>query len=464
MQIPILSGIAGNGPGFDVARPVNLTPYITETGISKGFFRSAAGIVDYATGPGLDRGGILWNGTHYRVMGTALVSVGGGTVTTLGDVGNGGPCVFTYSFDRLAIASGGRLYYWDGAALAQVTDPDLGIVEDVVWVDGYFMFTDGVTIGVTDLNDPFAVNPLRYGSSEGDPDRIVALFKGAGEVYALNRNTIEAFQNVGGTGFPFARVDTAMIQKGVVARDARCAYLQTFAFVGSGRGEQLRVYLAGQGVATPISDRNVDDSLAALNPAELALLLIEARIVPGATELLLHLPNVTLVYHPELSQQAGEQIWTELTSSPDCEGVYRLRRQVLSDEGWIGGDPLSGRLGRIDTTLTTHYGTAPGWRFDTPLIYNDGAACELHSLELVGTFGIVPPGIEPRVFHSWTINGRTWSQERSTSLGTAGQYTKRPVWLQNGIVRNWRGLRFRGLLYAPVSFARLEAQIEALAW
>lgn len=464
MQIPILSGIAGNGPGFDVARPVNLTPFITETGISQGFFRTAAGIVEHANGPGFDRGGILWNGVHYRVMGTKLVRVGAASVTILGDVGTGGPVVLTYSFDRLAIASGGRLYYWDGTTLAQVTDPDLGVVIDVIWVDGYFMVTDGVNIAVTELNDPFAVNPLKYGSSEGDPDPIIALFKGPGEVYALNRNTIEAFQNRGGNGFPFARVDTAMILKGAVGRDARCGYLQTFAFVGSGRDEQLRVYLAGQGLAVPISDRNVDDALAALTPEQQAALVIESRVVPGSSELLVHLPTTTLVYHRELSEIAGRSIWTERTSSPDCVGLYRLQRQVWTDDGWIGGDPSAARLGRIDQAVSTHYGDAPGWRFDTPLIYNDGAAAILNALELVGTFGVLPLGIDPRVFHSWTTNGSTWSQERATSLGTAGQYAKRPIWLQNGIVRNWRGLRFRGLAYAPTSFARLEAQVEPLAW
>jgi hypothetical protein len=105
-----------------------------------------------------------------------------------------------YSFDRLAIASGGRLYYWNGT-LTQVTDPDLGVVLDVVWVDGYFMTTDGESLVVTELSDPTQVNPLKYGSSEVDPDPVVALLKLRNEVYALNRNTIEVFDNVGGEFF-----------------------------------------------------------------------------------------------------------------------------------------------------------------------------------------------------------------------------------------------------------------------
>jgi hypothetical protein len=202
MQIPILSGIfTDNGPDFRTSYPVNLVPTPKQSGISTGYLRPGDGIVANGTGPGADRGGINWRGELYRVMGTKLVEISSaGVVTILGDVG--GPVdelvTFDYSFNELAIASGGRLYYWDGVTLVQVTDPDLGVVLDVVWVDGYFMTTDGEFLVVTELVDPTQVNPLKYGSSEVDPDPVVALLKLRNEVYALNRNTIEVFDNIGG--------------------------------------------------------------------------------------------------------------------------------------------------------------------------------------------------------------------------------------------------------------------------
>src|SRR5690606_10602327 len=107
--------------------------------------------------------------------------------------------------------SGGDLYYWDGVALTQMTDPDLGFVVTVMWIDGYFMVTDGFTVAVTELNDPFSIDPLKYGSSEVDPDPIVAFRKIRGEAYFVNANTTENQQNVGGNGFPFARNPGGMI-------------------------------------------------------------------------------------------------------------------------------------------------------------------------------------------------------------------------------------------------------------
>jgi len=147
-----------------------------QTGISAGYLRPADGIVEAGTGPGINRGGINWNGSLYRVMGTKLVEIAeDNTVTEIGDVGSGDRVTFDYGFTYLAVASGGRLYLYDGTTLTQVTDADLGTVLDVVWVDGYYMTTDGEFLVVTDLDDPFAVNPLKYGSSEADPEKLILL-------------------------------------------------------------------------------------------------------------------------------------------------------------------------------------------------------------------------------------------------------------------------------------------------
>ena len=111
-----MNGIySDNTPELRTSYPVNLVPVPKVSGISNGFLRPGDGIVSNGTGPGIDRGGINWQNVLYRVMGTKLVEISSaGAVTVLGDVG--GPVTelvtFDYSFDVLAIASGGRLYYW----------------------------------------------------------------------------------------------------------------------------------------------------------------------------------------------------------------------------------------------------------------------------------------------------------------------------------------------------------------
>jgi hypothetical protein len=467
MQIPILNGIyTDNGPDIRTSYPVNLVPVPKKSGISNGFLRPGDGLVANGTGPGIDRGGINWNGTCYRVMGTKLVTVASnGAVTVLGDVGGPVNTLVTmdYSFDRLAIASGGRLYYWNGA-LTQVTDPDLGVVLDVVWVDGYFMTTDGNNLVVTELTDPTQVNPLKYGSSEVDPDPVVALLKLRNEVYALNRNTIEVFDNVGGDFFPFQRIDGAQIQKGVIGTHGCCVYLETVAFLGSGRNEQPGIYLGANAQAQKISTQEIDMLLLNYTEAQLATVKLEARNDKNHQHLYVHMPDRTIVYDAAASEALGEQVWFTLTTSQVGFSQYRARNLVWAYDKWLVGDPQSSTIGYMVQDIGSHWGQIVRWEFGTLIAYNEGNGAIFNELELVALTGRVALGVDPIISTSYSVDGMAWSQDRPIRVGTTGSTKKRLAWFQQGHMLNWRIQRFRGDTQAHLSFARLEAQIEALAY
>lgn len=469
MQIPILNGIyADNGPDLRTSYPVNLVPVPKESGISKGFLRPGDGIVANGTGPGIDRGGINWNGVCYRVMGTKLVTVASnGAVTVLGDVGGPVNTLVTmdYSFDRLAIASGGRLYYWSPSlGLIQVTDPDLGVVLDVVWVDGYFMTTDGTSLIVTDLTDPTQVNPLKYGSSEVDPDPVVALLKLRNEVYALNRNTIEVFDNVGGDFFPFQRIDGAQVQKGVIGTFGCCVFVEMIAFLGSGRNEEPGIYLGGNAQSQKISTQEIDQLLLNYTEVQLATVKLEARNDRAHQHLYVHLPDRTIVYDAAASAELGEQVWFTLTTSTVGFSQYRARNLVWAYDKWLVGDPQSSAIGYLVDNIGTHWGQIVRWEFGTLIVYNESNGAIFNELELVSLTGRVALGIDPIITTSYSVDGVAWSQDRPLRVGTTGNTTKRLAWFQQGHMRNWRIQRFRGDSDAHISFVRLEAQIEPLAF
>ena len=468
MQIPILNGIyTDNTPELRTAYPVNLVPVPKQSGISNGFLRPGDGIVANGTGPGIDRGGINWQGSCYRVMGTKLVEVSSmGTVTVLGDVG--GPTdqlvTFDYSFDELAIASGGRLYYWDGTTLTQVTDPDLGVVLDVVWVDGYFMTTDGEFLIVTELNDPTQVNPLKYGSSEVDPDPVVALLKLRNEVYALNRNTIEVFDNVGGELFPFARIDGAQIQKGVVGTQACCVFIERIAFLGSGRNEAPGIYVGAAATAQKISTQEIDNLLLNYTEVQLATVKLEARNDKNHQHLYVHLPDRTVVYDASASEALGEQVWFTLVTTVVGFAQYRARNMVWAYDKWLVADPQSTTIGYFVQDTGHHWGQQVRWEFGTLIVYNESNGAIFNELELVSLTGSIALGKNPQISTSYSLDGKSYSQEKFISVGTIGNTKKRLAWFQQGHMRNWRIQRFRGDSDAHVSFVRLEAQIEALAY
>jgi hypothetical protein len=468
MQIPILSGIfTDNGPDLRTSYPVNLVPTPKQSGISNGYLRPADGIVANGTGPGADRGGINWQGQLYRVMGTKLVEIlSSGAVTILGDVGGpeGELVTFDYSFDLLAIASGGRLYYWDGSTLAQVTDPDLGVVLDVVWVDGYFMTTDGEFLVVTELTDPFAINPLKYGSSEVDPDPVVALLKLRNEVYALNRNTIEVFDNIGGDLFPFQRIDGAQIQKGVIGTFACCVYEETIAFLGSGRNESPGIYLGANATAKKISTQEVDEILLQFTEEQLATVKLEARNDRAHQHLYIHLPDRTLVYDSAASQTLQDYVWFTLVSTVVGFAAYRARNLVWAYDKWLVGDPQSSNIGYLVDTIGSHWGEQVRWEFGTLIVYNEGKGAIFYEMELVTLTGRVALGIDPQISTSYSLDGLSFSQEKFIKVGTIGNTSKRLAWFQQGHMRNFRIQKFRGDSDSHISFVRLEAKIEGLAY
>ena len=465
MQIPIINGIyTDNAPSIRTSYPVNLVPVPKKSGISNGYLRPGDGIVSNGTGTGIDRGGINWNGICYRVMGTKLVTVASnGTVTTLGDVGNGGLVTLDYSFDRLAVQSGGRFYYWNGT-LTQVTDPDLGTVLDFCWVDGYFMTTDGEFLIVTELNDPTQVNPLKYGSSEIDPDPVVALLKLRNEVYALNRNTIEVFDNVGGELFPFQRIEGAQIQKGVIGTHGCCVFADSVAFLGSGRNEAPGIYIGANATAQKLSTQEIDIVLQGYTEVQLATVKLEARNDKSHEHLYVHLPDRTLVYDAMASAAMQEQVWYTLTSAIVGFAQYRARNFVYAYDKWLVGDTLSNQIGYFVENISSHWGLMVRWEFGTLIVYNDTNGALFNRLELVALTGRVALGLNPAISTSYSLDGQTWSQDRSIRVGSLGNTLKRLVWLQQGNMRNWRIQRFKGDSQAHITMARLEAQLEPLAY
>lgn len=465
MKVPILSGVFVDAdPGVRIAYPTNLQPVAQPSGVSDSFLKPGDGIVSDGTGPGVDRGGILWNDVCYRVMGSKLVSVSSaGTVTTLGEVGGSKSLVtLDYSFDRLAIACNEDLFYWDGTTLTQVTDSDLGKVIDMKWIDGYFMTTDGENLVVTELADPTLVSATKYGSSEIDPDPIEAILKLRNEIYALNRYTIEIFYNVGGSGFPFARKEGAQIQKGCVGTHACCVYLETIAFVGSGRNEQIGVYIGSNSVANKVSTLEIDRLLENYTEAELAQIKVEARNDKVSQLLYIHLPDRTVVYDHASSTLFSAPVWFILSSAIGDVGIYRARNFVYGYGSWLVGDPSSSAVGHLSDTVGTHWGSAVTWSFHTAIVYNDAMGAIFNYLELIALTGQIALGASPSISTSYSIDGRTWSQDKSILAGKIGDRAKRLAWFSQGFMRRFRIQRFTGDSSAHVTFLALEARLEPL--
>jgi hypothetical protein len=476
----VLSGLGTDERGdLRTSYPVNLIPVPYENELSRGYLRPAEGIVEQAAGtaPGVDRGGHVWNGEAYRVLGTSFCRISaGGVVTVLGTVANDGlRAQFDNSFDKLAIASGGTLFYWDGATLTTVTDTDLGRANDVLFVDGYFMTTDGTSLVVTELNDPFAVDPLKYGSAEQDPDRVQAVLKVRNEPVAVGRFTLEFLTNVGGDGFPFQRVDGALVKKGAIGTNACCVHStesgDAVAFVGSGknegRGEPPSVYVGVNGSVGRIATQEIDTILQGYTEGVLAAeCVVESRVERGHEWIYVHLPDRTLVYDNATSRAVGEPVWFVLTTTLDSTtfAQYAARSFLWCYDKWLCADPTSAHIGYMTREVGEHYGDKVWWGFDTALLHNRTRGGQINELELVALNGRVALDADPIISTQHSIDGLTWSNERQIYSGRRGQRNKRLAWRQLGNWRSYRIQRFRGDTQSFLSFLCLEVTAEGLTF
>ena len=468
MQIPIISGIYTDADAdFRISYPINMRPVVQDTGVAAGYLRPVEGATQIGSaGPGVSRGAINWNGVHYRVMGAQLCSIDvSGVITQLGSVGDDGKQVtMTYSFDYLAIASNEDLFLYDGATLTQVTDVALGTVLDVVWVDGYFMTTDGEFLIITELGDPFTVNPLKYGSSEIDPDPVVGLVKLRNEIYAVNRYTIEVFDNVGGQLFPFQRIDSAQIQRGALGTHCAIVYEEVLAFLGSAPGESPGVYMAANGSSKKISSREIDEVLATYTEAELEDVVMETVNDKSHSLLWIRLPDRTIAYDLKSTQSVGQPVWYTMSSGTlAVPATYRPIDVIWCYDKWQCGDLDSFNLGNLDDTVSSHFGDTISWEFGTRIVYNESRGALFHSLELVSLTGRAPSGESPVISTAYSLDGRTWSQERIIDAGELGDRLKRLIWRRQGNMRNMRMQRFRGDSKAYLAVNRLEVELEALS-
>ena len=464
MQIPVMNGVYANDlSDFRTSYPINLIPVPKEEGISNGYLRPADGIDQFSVIDGLDRGGINWDGDCYRVCGTNLVKVlNDGSIQVIGDVGGSGQCSFDYSFDYLAIRSSSRLYLYNKTDLKQVTDGDLGQIKDVVWIDGYFMVTDGEFLIVTELLDPFQVNALKYGSSEIDPDPVLALQKLNNEVYSIGRYTIEVYDNIGGELFPLQRIEGAVIQKGTVGTYTCCKFMDALAFIGSGRNEPVAIWIGATGQAQRISNREIEQTLHEFTEAELSSCLVETLMQDGHQWLYIHLPNQTLVYDAAASQATSQPVWFKLSSGLELS-QYNAKNHVWCYDKWIVGHASLNKLGTTTNKHSNHYDQVVGWEFGTTIVYNESRGAIFHQIELICLTGNVDFKKNPTISTQYSVNGVLWSQPKFIYSGELGDRAKRLVWFQQGHMRNWRIQKFNGTSDSRLSIARLEVQLEPLA-
>ena len=398
-----------------------------------------------------NRGIHVKNDILYFVNGESLYSLddnGDGTFgyTSLGTVTGSDPVSMADNGTQLMIlVPGGDGYIYNedaGTPFQTITDVGFkanGDPQIVVFIDSYFVCTtDSKTFISSAPNDGLSWDALDAGTAEADPDIIRSAFVFKNELFILGSETVEVFQTVGGTGFPFQRIEGFIIPKGISAPFAIVATTNSFMFLGAGANESPALWLfTGNGVEK-VSTTAIDNLLSDLTDAEAQQVIGVSYAEAGAYFSGFSLPDTDL-YYDSISGR-----WHERKTFD--EGQLTGWRVGFLGQAYgrtVVGDSIDGRIGELDRDLYTEYDNTILRRIRTQPFANLGNAIFVPSLELTMESGVGDLVTEdPLVRMRTSDDARTYSSELSRKIGKMGEYFKRCIWRRLGRIPRFRIFEF----------------------
>lgn len=455
LTIPIIGGdqVLSNADYAD-AIPINMLAVIRDIKGNPGYLISHDGLTQTHTGQGIDRGALFnerW-GRSFRVSGEKLIEIVGATAPVLGDIPGADRVRTAYGFNSTMTVASGSAYRYDGTTLTLMTDSDFGSPIDVVWIDQYYVFTDGETIYHTDIGNETSINPLKFATSELSPDKTKAVGRTQDNLLiAINRYTTEYFVDQANDNFAFTRINQKAVNCGIVSTGGWIEIGGRVYMLGGAKGEPVTFKLLGAGQAETAATDYIERIINSYSEADLSTAYLEGRSRARDQLVYIQLPNHTLLYNVFIANKFGPQYaWSELRSGEDawraCNGVYDTNLGY-----WLFGDKLGTTIGKLDDTLASHYGASVTSQFQTALIPMESISVSELELNVVSGYGE-----DTALFVSTTQNGSYHGAEWTKYIAMALMYNYRYIVRRVGYVRKQIGLKFRSLNKAKINVSGLK--------
>ena len=218
--------------GQDTGRLINMYTEGSERGLS---LKSMPGLISTATlGSGrvramestadgiyacVDGQFVLWNGSTVSVVGSLP-----NTATTMARVGS-----------QIGVAAGGQFFIWDGTTLSPVGGQAFSQIGSVDSIDQTFLLTqaDGQAYAYSSAGDGKTFDALDFASAEYAPDNLQRVIVVGGLIWFLGAETVEPWQNAGSADLPFTRVQSTILEKGLLSSEAAGVLDNTMMWVSS---------------------------------------------------------------------------------------------------------------------------------------------------------------------------------------------------------------------------------------
>lgn len=386
----------------------------------------------------------------YRVTKTQPV-VGDPTynIQNIGSVGGGrGRVSMAENGTQLIIVNDeGDGYIYAPPTFTPITDAGFkanGKPENVVYLDRYFIVsTDEKKAIISAVGDGTNWNAIDFISAEADPDDVVAPFVHRNQLYLLGSTTTEQFQNIGGAGVPFRRVNGFVVPTGCSAPKSVVNVGDAVYWVGRGQNEKAGVWVFTGGAPAKVSTTAIENELHTLSESQLNSIFAYAYSQKGNIFVHFTTPFHTFIYNPVT------QRWHERSSEITTETGNRVTERcriadvvnVFND--LLVGDLKDGRIGILESDIYEEYGEFLISQFTTVPLQDMSNSFSIPEVELLCETGVGDNDTpDPKVRMEISRDGVQWENPRTRSLGARGDRSIRPIWYKNGRISAQAALRF----------------------
>lgn len=385
-----------------------------------------AGIKSFATiTESPQRAAITLNGTLYSVAGDTFYSVNSaGTPTSIGTLTGTGNVDIGKNTSQIAILVEPDLWVFDGATLTQVSDADFTSrgAKRMAVMDSYgaFIEPDSGRWFICDLDDFTVYDPLDFATAEGAPDNLLSIESNNRQFVLIGEDSIELWDNVGGSGFPFERIPNGFIENGCGAANATCTADNTVYYIDQDR---LARRLEGN-VPRRISHDGVEQQWQGYST--IADAEAYSYVHDGHTFVVFRFPTAGATWVYDINTQE----WHERESYGHDH--WRAAWVVKAYNKTLVGDTQSGNIGEIDSTTYTEWGDILSREATTGVVYaeNRWAFCDRLELDMeVGQGTETGQGLDPVVMLEISDNGGVdFRSLPSRRLGGTGASRTRVHW------------------------------------
>lgn len=400
------------------------------------------GLVEFGdNGAGGTRGFIFdSNDRLFQVIGTELYEIlSNGTGVLKGTIDGSGPVQMTENADQIGIVTGVTSYFLPKSTyiLTLTGVATLDTARTLAFLDQFGIFEIPAVVGqfgFTALNDFSTVSPSDVGRAESKPDKLVAVFTNARQIFFFGGETIEVwFFGSPGTSLPFIPLNNIVMTSGLGAVYSVSAFDNRIVWLD----QDGVVQVMNEFTPTRISTHALEEVIASSDIEDATSFTYKQK---GHEFYVLQLSNVTA---PGVSStwvyDSTTGLWHERQS--DQLDRWRASFYVSAFGKNLVGDFQSGKIYELKRGEQEEDGNTMVALLTSPEIEAEGAEILVNAFEAqfkTGVGKVSGQGVDPVAMLRISFDGgNTFGPQIFQPLGKEGEFTTRAIWEELGVSTSW---------------------------